>query len=75
MNLSTGDVVGGPAEKNVLDVALPAKWKGFSNLKEIDEKDSELLSVLQKELSDAKATKGLSEQWNTVLQVIEKNVI
>lgn len=75
LNLSTGDVVGGPSEKNPLDVALPAKWKGFSTLKEIDEKDSELLSVLFKELTEAKATKGLSEQWNTVLQVIEKNVI
>jgi uncharacterized protein YjaG (DUF416 family) len=56
-------------------VALPAKWKGFSTLKEIDSKDSELLTTLHKELTEAKASNGLSEQWNTVLQVIEKHSI
>ena len=74
LNLTTGDVVGGANTVDALNVALPSVWRGFKTLREMDDKDSELLSVLQKELTDAKASaKGLSTQWTQVLQVIEKH--
>lgn len=69
LNLQNGAVVGGPNKKDILDLALPRVWKGFNNLKDIDNTDSEKLFELYTELSNKTE---LSEEWKSVLVFLDK---
>lgn len=72
INLQNGEVIGGKNKKDILDLALPAPWKGFTNLRELDDQDSEKLHTLFVELETAKrSAKGLTEQWGTVFEKLK----